>query len=43
MGGGQPLAVRDELLDADYPLDDVMQALSDSAARKVTRASLVVS
>ena len=33
----------DELLDADYPLDDVMQALSDSAARKVTRASLVVS
>jgi threonine dehydrogenase-like Zn-dependent dehydrogenase len=32
----------DELLDADYALDDVMQALSDSAARKVTRASLVV-
>ncbi|MGE0486399.1 MAG: zinc-binding dehydrogenase [Gammaproteobacteria bacterium] len=32
----------DELLDADYALDDVAQALSDSAARKVTRASLVV-
>ena len=32
----------DELLDADYPLDDVARALSDSAARTVTRASLVV-
>ena len=32
----------DELLDADYALDDVAQALSDSAERKVTRASLVV-
>ena len=33
----------DELLDVDYPLDDVAQALRDSGARKVTRASLVVS
>jgi threonine dehydrogenase-like Zn-dependent dehydrogenase len=33
----------DTLLDADYALDDVAQALSDSAARTVTRASLVVS
>jgi threonine dehydrogenase-like Zn-dependent dehydrogenase len=33
----------DELLDADYALDDVKQALADSTARKVTRASLVVS
>ena len=33
----------DELLDADYRLDDVARALADSAARTVTRASLVVS
>jgi len=32
----------DYLLDADYPLDEVARALSDSAARTVTRASLVV-
>ena len=33
----------DELLDADYSLEKVADALSDSAARRVTRASLVVS
>lgn len=32
----------DELLDRDYALDDVEQALTDSADRKVRRASLVV-
>lgn len=33
----------DELLDRDYALDDVGEALTDSAARTVTRASLLAS
>lgn len=32
----------DSLLDRDYPLDQILQALDDSAARRVTRASIVM-
>ena len=32
----------DSLLDKDYRLDEIVQALDDSAARKVTRASIVM-
>jgi hypothetical protein len=32
----------DRLIDAVYPLEQAEQALRDSAARKVTRASLLV-
>lgn len=32
----------DKLVDATYPLDDVLQAMEDSKARKVNRAALVM-
>ncbi|MFC7661015.1 hypothetical protein ACFQV8_37830 [Pseudonocardia benzenivorans] len=32
----------DQLVDATYPLDDVLQAMEDSKARKVNRAALTM-